>query len=152
MKRVVPDARLRLIGLCSEKEFPQMGPDIDGLGFITDPTDEISTWSAMIVPIRFGSGTRVKIAEAFARRCPVVSTSIGAFGYQVVSGKDFLLADHPSEFAAACVELIRNPDAGRALAECARRKFLSSWTWDSIAPSVARAVEECAAMRGPTRP
>lgn len=141
IKQDVPDIRLRLVGKQSDEGFPELGPDIDGLGFVADPAEEIATWSAMIVPIRFGGGTRVKIAEAFSRRCPVVSTSVGAFGYEVVNGQHLLLADDPEGFAAACVHLIKDPALGMKISENAWEKFLRNWTWDSIGPSVYKAVE-----------
>ena len=53
----------------------------------------------MIVPIRFGSGTRIKLLEAFAHRIPAVSTSIGAEGLAVVDGTHLLLADDDDAFA-----------------------------------------------------
>jgi polysaccharide biosynthesis protein PslH len=143
IKRVVPDVRLRLVGLESDKVFPSMGLDIDGLGFVKDPADEVATWSAMIVPIWFGGGTRVKIAEAFSRKCPVVSTSMGAFGYEVVNGEELLLADDAHAFGAACVRLIRSPELGKTISEGAWNKFLKNWTWDSIGASVSKAVEDC---------
>ncbi len=82
----------------------------------------------MIVPIKFGGGTRVKIAEGFARKCPVVSATIGAFGYGVRNGDELLLADRADDFASACVRLLRNPQLGEALSEKAHRLFLQQWT------------------------
>ena len=145
IKRVAPETRLRLVGQGSDNGFPMMGPDIDGLGFVKDTNDEIATWSAMIVPIRFGGGTRIKIAEAFSRRCPVVSTSVGAFGYEVVNGEDLLLADREEDFAAACLHFTGNPESGARISENAWEKFSRNWTWDSIGGSVTQAVEDCIA-------
>jgi hypothetical protein len=129
---------------------------------ITNPTkreqngssvsDEIASWSAMIVPIRFGGGTRVKIAEAFARRCPVVTTAVGAFGYDVHDGKEVLLADRPEDFASACVRLLRNPQLGEALSETAHKRFLQEWTWDSFQNNVVAVMDECLARRHDSRP
>jgi polysaccharide biosynthesis protein PslH len=139
----VPEARLRLIGRGSDNEFPNMGPDIDGLGFLDDPNEEIATWSAMIVPIRVGAGTRIKIAEAFSRKCPVVSTTLGAFGYGVEDGEEILLADNAEEFRAACVRLMTDRNLAIVLSERAWKRFKHEWTWDSIGESVANAVKSC---------
>ncbi len=143
IKQDAPDTRLRLVGLDSDKDFPRMGPDIDGLGFIEDPTDEIGTWSAMIVPIRVGGGTRVKIAEAFSRKCPVVSTTLGAFGYDVRSGEELFLADNPEDFGEACLRLIKDPALAQRVSENAWLRFLREWTWDSIGESVEKAFRSC---------
>jgi glycosyltransferase involved in cell wall biosynthesis len=143
IKREVPDARLRLVGKDTDGPDKPAAPDVDALGWVADPASEIATWSAMIVPLRHGAGTRIKIAEAFSRKCPVVSTRLGAFGYDVQDGNELLLADNPNEFAGACVNLIQKPAQGAALAGRAWQKFLDNWSWDAIAPKVWAAAEDC---------
>jgi glycosyltransferase involved in cell wall biosynthesis len=143
IKRQVPNARMRLIGQGSEVFSRNIGPDVDGLGWLVDPAEEISTWSAMVVPIRVGAGTRVKIAYGYSQKCPIVSTSFGAWGYKAVDGDEMFLADSPEEFSNACVKLIREPETGKKMAERAWQKFLSSWTWESIHPAVWATAEDC---------
>ena len=142
VKREVPAVHLRLVGEDSDRYFSELDGDIEGLGWVYDPSSEIASWAAMIVPVQIGAGTRVKIAEAFSRKCPVVSTSLGAFGYEVHSGDDLLLADTAQDFASACVLLLKSTELGLTISENAWRKFLNSWTWDAIGRSVNRAVEE----------
>jgi glycosyltransferase involved in cell wall biosynthesis len=142
VKREIPNARLRLIGKDTDGPLRPNFPDIDCLGFVEDPASEIASWSAMVVPVLHGAGTRVKIADAFSRKCPVVSTPLGAFGYQVESGRELLIAGTASDFAAACISLVRHRAAGMEMAERAFRAFLQNWTWDSIAPRVRAAAEE----------
>jgi glycosyltransferase involved in cell wall biosynthesis len=96
----------------------------------------------MVIPLRHGAGTRVKIADAFSRKCPVVSTRLGAFGYEVQHRQELLLADAPAEFAAACISLIKEPASGATMAERAFAAFLKNWTWDAIAPNVWAAAED----------
>jgi glycosyltransferase involved in cell wall biosynthesis len=146
IKRRAPDARLRLAGLESDKDFSKRGPDIDGLGYLEDPAGEIASWTAMIVPIRTGGGTRIKIVEAFSRKCPVVSTALGAFGYEFRSGEELLLADTAADFAAACLRLTNNGDLAARLSENAWNRFLREWTWDAVGDAVVEAVRLC---RGP---
>jgi glycosyltransferase involved in cell wall biosynthesis len=143
IKREVPDARLRLVGKGSDGSLKPNGPDIDGLGWIPDAAKEIETWSMMIVPIHVGGGTRVKIAEAFSRKCPLVSTRVGAFGYDVVNGRELCIADTADEFARACLKLIHEPSEAAAMAERAWGRFLKEWTWDAIAPRIWAAAEDC---------
>jgi glycosyltransferase involved in cell wall biosynthesis len=145
VKRRIPEARLRLVGGDSDRDFPKAGQDVDGLGYIADPGGEIATWSAMIVPIRVGGGSRVKIAQAFSRKCPVVSTSLGAFGYDVINGEEILIADDPQSFSAACIKLIQDAQFGTTIAENAWSKFLKNWTWNSMGYALKSAVEECLA-------
>ncbi len=143
VKRDRPHAQLRLVGRGTERDLPNLGPDIQGLGWVEDPTAEIDSWAAMIVPIKVGSGTRVKVAEAFARKCPVIATAIGIFGYDVEDGKEVLLADRPADFATACSRLLRNPEFGEALSARAYQRFLEEWTWDSFKGTIATVVQEC---------
>jgi glycosyltransferase involved in cell wall biosynthesis len=142
VKEQIPDARLRLLGRDTPDQ-KETGRDIDPLGWIEDPTDEIATWSAMIVPIKFGAGTRVKIAEAFSRKCPVVSTTLGAFGYDVANGRELCLADEPADFANACLKLARDNGEAAAMADRAWQRFLNEWTWEAITPRVCAAAEDC---------
>lgn len=139
IRLAVPGIRLRLIGRETDGPLRPTEPDVDALGWVQNPTQEIATWSAMIVPIRFGGGTRIKIAEAFSRKCPAVSTNLGAFGYGVKNGEHLLLADSAREFSNACVALIHNPAQGSHLAENAWSAFLGQWTWDAIATKVRSA-------------
>jgi glycosyltransferase involved in cell wall biosynthesis len=142
IKQQIPSARLRIVGRESDGPLKPPGPDIDGLGWVEDATPEIATWSAMIVPIRTGAGTRVKMAEAFSRKCPVIATRLGAFGYNVKHGAELLMADEPEEFAAACVRLVRSPKEGATLAEAAWQRFLNEWTWEAIGPRVWAAAKD----------
>lgn len=146
VKQQIPNARLRIVGKDSDGPLKPNAPDVDALGFVADPADEIATWSGMIIPVRHGAGTRVKIADAFSRKCPVVSTHLGAYGYDVEHGRELLLVDKPAEFAAACVSLIRDRAAASAMAERAHAAFLEKWTWDAIAPRVWAAANDALAL------
>lgn len=150
VKRSVPGVRLRLVGRDTHGFLQENDPQIDRLGWLAETDEEIQTWSAMVVPIRVGAGTRIKIAHGFSRKCPVVSTSFGAYGYDVENGRELCLADSAEEFAHACIRMIREPQAAERMAERAWREFLENWTWDAIAPRVCAAAEDCL-RRSPAR-
>jgi glycosyltransferase involved in cell wall biosynthesis len=101
---------------------------------------------AVIVPLRAGGGTRIKILEAFAFGRPVISTTIGAEGIEATPDRDILLADSPEAFAAACAELISNPDLGRHLAWNALRLVQESYSESALRRIVQSLPEahECA--------
>ena len=103
----------------------------------------------MIVPTIHGAGMRVKIADAFSRKCPVVSTHLGAYGYDVRNGRELLLANDPRQFAAACVALIRDRATAKALSERAHKAFLKKWAWDAIVPRVCAAAEDALRVGSP---
>lgn len=151
IKRQLPGVKLRLVGRKSENYLTRLDPDVVGLSWLEDPGEEIATWSAMIVPIKVGGGTRVKIADGFARKCPVVATTIGAFGYEVRDGEEILLADRANDFASACLRLLRNPQLGEVLAERAYERFLKRWTWDSFESTVGAAVQQCLGRNNHTK-
>jgi glycosyltransferase involved in cell wall biosynthesis len=152
IKQAIPDARLRLVGRDSDGPLKPEGPDIDGLGWIPDPAEEIASWSHTIVPIRIGAGTRGKIAHAFGVKCPVVSTPLGAYGYDVHSGVELLLADSSSDFAGACIALVREPAFADAIAERAWQRFLVNWTWEAIQPRIWAAAEDALRRARERRP
>lgn len=141
-----PEARLRVVGASSDVVVGDEEAGIDELGFVEDAAREISTWSLMIVPILVGGGTRIKIAEAFSRYCPVVSTRQGAYGYSLGDGDECFLADDPEAFAAACSTLIENPSLGRSMAERARALFDQELSWDAIDPRIKKTVDACLQM------
>lgn len=76
----------------------------------------------VVVPIRYGGGTRIKILEALAFERAVVSTTVGAEGLNLVPGKDLLIADLPDEFAGACADLLTRTSRAQALAQQGREK------------------------------
>jgi glycosyltransferase involved in cell wall biosynthesis len=143
IKRQVPDARLRVVGQDTHGSLQLSGTDIDRLGWLASTAEEIKTWSAMVVPIRVGAGTRIKIAHGFSQKCPVVSTTFGAYGYGAVDGREMYLADSAEEFANACIRVIREPESAAQMAERAWHQFLEKWTWESIRPLVRAAAENC---------
>jgi len=110
---------------------------------VEDPGEEIAAWSAMVVPLRFGGGTRLKILEGFSRMCPMVSTPIGAYGINVSNGKDILLAESAEDFAEKCIQLLKQPELGLHLAEQGWNLFQSQYTWDIIGRAVEAAVQDC---------
>jgi len=79
-----------------------------------------SSWVS-VVPIRLGSGTRLKILEAMALGTPVVSTTVGAEGLAVTHEKDILIADEPADFAAQVLRLREDLGLWRTLSSNGRR-------------------------------
>jgi glycosyltransferase involved in cell wall biosynthesis len=110
---------------------------------VANIADEIATWSLMIIPLMVGAGTRVKLAQAFSLKCPVVSTSLGAYGYDLRNGVDVALADTSEAFADACVRMVRHPVEAEEMATKAWKQFLKNWTWEAITPRVWAAAESC---------
>ena len=87
------------------------------LGFVQDLADLYQTADLVVVPLRGGAGTRIKILEALSYGRCVVSTTVGAEGLAITSGAELVLADTPATFAAACVALLEDPVRARAMAQ-----------------------------------
>ena len=96
---------------------------------------------ATAIPLRAGSGTRIKILEAWAAGVPVVASRIAAEGLPYEDGKDLILAEEPGEFARALVRLWRDRQLAEELAEEGRRT-VEPFTAEKIAETVARYYRE----------
>lgn len=130
-----PDAELRLVGAGSEL-FTSDTLNIRGLGFVDDADSEMRSWACSIVPLLSGGGTRIKIAEAFSKGCPLVSTTLGAHGYALKDGRECFLRDGADTFAEACTELLNNPERGQTLADLGYAEFARRWSWSAIRPAI----------------
>lgn len=99
-------------------------------GFVDDFNHLASMASIAVVPLRIGSGMRIKLLELMALGMGIVSTSIGAEGIDLESGKHLLVADTAEEFADKIVELLSSPSRCKELGNNARELIASKYTWD----------------------
>jgi glycosyltransferase involved in cell wall biosynthesis len=133
----LPNVQVRLVGSAAPAvEKLASHERVVVTGRVPNIEDELERADLVAVPIRFGGGTRIKILEAFAHRIPVVSTSLGAYGLDVVDGRHLRLADTPEDFADACVSLLTDEGARKELADEAEALFLKSYQWCDIASSI----------------
>lgn len=119
----VPQARLQVLGAVGDFAVVdwQSRLPVQFLGLHTDVRPLIQRSQVNIVPLRQGSGTRLKIVESLALGTPVVATSKGAEGLAVQANRDMLLADTPADFAQAVVRLLREPALRASLREAGRQ-------------------------------
>lgn len=144
----VPGARLDIVGLNPTPEVQALeGPRVAVHGAVPDVRPFVAGGGVFIVPLRIGSGTRLKILEAMAMGRPVVSTRVGAEGLGLTHGEEALLADTPQDFADAVRSLMDDPALRQRLAERGRRLAEERFAWKVLAPAMDRACEECAATR-----
>jgi glycosyltransferase involved in cell wall biosynthesis len=138
LRRVLPSVRLRLVGAADDAQRRLHDPPgVTVTGYVPDITTELAQADAIVVPIRYGGGTRIKILEAFAHRIPVVSTTVGAEGIGAVHEQEILLADTPADFAAACVRVLRDAALRRRMIEAAHRLFARKYRSDRVQEMVA---------------
>ena len=142
----LPGAQIRLVGTTSPGvEKRHRPPDVVVAGRVPDIEPELARADVAVVPLRIGSGTRLKILESFAHRIPVVSTTIGADGLDVEDGVHLLLADGPEDFARACRRLIEDRALARRLVDAAERRFLERYEWSNTRHRIQQLVHDVAA-------
>jgi len=102
-------------------------------GTVEDVRPYVSRSAVFVVPLRIGSGTRLKIFEALAMGKAVVSTTIGAEGLGLDPGTHFLQADSPDDFVRAVTSLLRDPARRDDLAHAARELVETHYSWPQVA-------------------
>jgi len=107
-------------------------PDVELIADVPDMRDVLRRIAVSVVPIRVGSGSRIKILESMAAGCPVVSTSIGAEGLDVEDGVELLLADDAERFAENVARVLESRQMARDLANRGRRFVEDNHAWDRI--------------------
>ena len=112
---------------------------------VTGRVPEIKPYFAratvFVVPLRIGSGTRLKILEALAMGKAVVSTTVGAEGLDLVDGEEILIADEPAAFAAAVLRLLTDASLRRKIGENGRARVERDYDWRSIGEKLYRLYE-----------
>ena len=148
LQRAQP-VRFRIVGAYPPEVVRRLG-DLPGVE-VTGQVDEIGpcyrTAAVFVAPVLQGSGTRLKILEAMASGCPVVSTTIGAEGLGAVHEREILLADTPDDMAAAIARLMREPELAMRLAQAARAFVVAHYDWDGIAARLLAAYRTALAPR-----
>ena len=133
------DFAVNVVGTGAGKRLRQIAADC-GMQMIGEVPD-IAPWyqdsSAVVVPVRAGGGTRIKVLEAFSNRRPVVSTSIGIEGIDVSNNEQVLIADTPEAFAECLVRLMDDRQLRERLAENAFSLFRHNYSAEAIRKTVA---------------
>ncbi len=139
----VPEVKFVVAGRNPPDEFRQRlsrAPGVEFTGTVPDMRAEIASAAVCVVPLRMGSGTRLKILEAAAMAKPIVSTNLGAEGLEFVNGKEILLEDDPSAFAAAVVKLLKAPADRKHLGQAARKRAERQYSFPPLRASLREAL------------
>lgn len=149
--RSLPEARLLIVGREPDPLVRQLhdGSRVLVTGTVPSVEPYLRQATALVVPIRIGGGTRIKILEAMAHRLPVVTTTIGGEGLELEDDKHVLVADSPTAFARACLRLHSEPGLRDRLAEAGASLVSGTYRWPIIERLVKSIVQ--AAPQSPSR-
>jgi glycosyltransferase involved in cell wall biosynthesis len=132
-----PAARCKIIGGRPPPSLLALaGPRIELTGFVSDLRPHLAAAAAVVVPLRLGGGTRLKIVEAMAMGKAIVSTALGAEGIEAVSGRDLLVEDQPAAFADAVNRLLADPGLTARIGQSARRLAVRQYSWSGAAQAL----------------
>lgn len=117
--------RLMIVGSNPSPELLRHNrrPDVVVTGKVAETAPFYSAADLAVIPVRAGSGTRIKLLEAAAHGVPMVSTTLGAEGTTFRHGHELLLADTEEKFALACADLLRDRSRASRLARQARKRI-----------------------------
>ncbi len=142
----LPTARLSVVGRKPSQRLKALAATdphhIHLTGWVDDIRPHLAQSAVCIVPLRVGSGTRLKIFEAMGMGKAIISTTIGAEGLPVRHGTEILLADSPDDFAKSVVMLLGDAAARRRLGTAARELVETKYSWGSVAKEFAAALEK----------
>lgn len=143
IREQLPDTSLTVVGRDPHRRLGALRnlPQVTVTGYVDDVRPHIARASVFVVPLKVGGGTRLKLLQAMSMGKAIVSTSLGCEGINVEQGRHLIVADDPTRFAGAVVELIKNPGRRRELGLAARSQACSQHDWKQITPLLEQVYE-----------
>jgi glycosyltransferase involved in cell wall biosynthesis len=132
----IPEAKFFIVGSSPHPRLDMLRerPDVEITGWVPNVDPFLHAAAVYVVPLRMGSGTRLKLLQAMAAGRAVVSTTIGAMGLTVRDGVELRLADTAERFAQAIIELLKDPAQRRALGTAGAIYVKTNYDWSVIVP------------------
>jgi glycosyltransferase involved in cell wall biosynthesis len=118
-------------------------PQVELHANVVDVRPFLADCSLLVVPLRIGGGSRLKILEALASGTPVVSTRVGAEGLCLEAGQDLTVVEDIDGLVNALITAIRHPEILQAECERGREKVLEHYDWDRLAEQLDRVWRQC---------
>jgi glycosyltransferase involved in cell wall biosynthesis len=148
--KAVPKARFRIVGKEPVAAVRRLESEtVEVTGTVPSVVQHLRQAWALVVPLRMGGGTRLKIYEGMAMGRAIVSTSIGAEGLDVHNGKDSILADEAETFADAVITLLREPEV-RKRYERAAAEAVTRFGWASVSERFVEVLAGAVPLRNST--
>lgn len=144
-----PQARCKIIGGSPAPSLQALaGPRVELTGFVPDLRPHLASAAAIVVPVRLGGGTRLKIVEGMAMGKAIVSTSLGAEGIEAVPGRDLLIANDPAAFADEVGRLLADPGLAARIGHSARQRAVERYSWSGAAKDLEGFYRQVLGTRG----
>jgi glycosyltransferase involved in cell wall biosynthesis len=148
LRHLRPNARFCILGPGARQAvLDRQGNGVEVLGMVDDVGPYLDRAAAVVVPLRIGGGTRLKIVEALSKGKPVISTSLGAEGLDVVHDQHLLLADEPGEFARQTARVLADSELAARLGKAGRALMEEKYSWRSIVAGLENFYEACRSAR-----
>jgi glycosyltransferase involved in cell wall biosynthesis len=133
------DVTLTIVGNGKEADLDSLRrPGVTVTGWVQDVRPYVRRASVVVVPLRIGAGTRLKVVEGLAMAKPMVSTTIGCEGIDVHPGEHLLVADAPDDFADAVALLLRDRELGSRLGAAGHRLARDHYSWEGAVGELSR--------------
>lgn len=145
VRAAVPSARLCLVGR-NPPEWLRRQAAVPGVELHADVPDVrpyLSGCGLMVVPLRIGGGSRLKILESLATNTPVVSTRVGAEGLELEPGRHLTVVEDVDDLPKAIIRAVREPAEAQVQAERGREAVLRRYGWDALADQMERVWIDC---------
>ncbi len=144
IKQKNPDARFCIAGKSPPPEVESLAENDSNI-IVTGPVDDMREYYAraavVVVPLRVGGGTRLKILEGMAMQKAIVSTTLGAEGIDYTDNKNIILRDSPEDFANAVVEIMNNPEMREGLERQGRILIEEKYDWKAVSSKLCDVFE-----------
>lgn len=140
-----PDVTVQIVGGHPTAEVRRLARPgvVDVTGFVADVRPYFRSASVVLVPLKVGGGTRLKLLQALAMGKAVVSTTVGAEGIEVTSFRNILLADDPKAFARQVLHLLKHPGLRRELGRAGRQLVERRYSWEGIVRNLEQVYDAC---------
>jgi glycosyltransferase involved in cell wall biosynthesis len=128
-----------LVGRGAKEEMykaAEADTDVTVTGSVDSVVPYLSQPCIVVLPITLGSGTRLKILEAFAAGCPVISTPKGAEGIDIRDGEDILIAKSDADFVTAIEWLAKDPQARWRIGEAGYKTASRLYSWEAATQAI----------------
>lgn len=135
-----PPWELHLVGAGGPALLAQLGSRdsrVVAHDAVPDVTPHLAAARAVVVPLRAGGGTRIKVLEALAYARPVVATTLGVEGLDLQSDRHLLIADDAAAIARQLAAVLRDGDLARRIAAAGRERVLAQYTPDALDRALA---------------